>query len=570
MKRLNCAKIRLVLAGFVAAIVLCGGSAKAEIIMSEPVNLGPVINDAYNVQECDFSHDGLQLYFAVWGRPDGFGSGDIYMAERATLNSPWEEPVNLGSNVNSSGREIEPSISGDGLELYFGSWDDYILRVCTRPSKDAPWGSPVKIGPPVGSDVPAMEIGSNDAWSPDISADGLSLYFSSTRVGGFGDGDIWVAKRATKDDPWGEPVNLGPNVNTYSNDWSPNISTDGLTLAFSRGFRSVWITTRKSVNDDWGPAVQLGLTPPPGQWNQFFAPALSPDGTALYFRASLDWGGFGEGDFWQVKFIPVVDFNGDGIVDIADLVALIEHWGEEDPLYDIGPLPLGDGIVDEADLKVFMSHWGQEAYDPILIAYWKLDETEGDIAYDSINDNHGIISGNPTWQPAEGKIDGALEFDGIDDYANAGFVLNPSSGPFSVYAWIKGGAAGQAILSQENGANWLMADPVDGALQTDLKEPVSAGRDPKPPGPPLISPTVVTDGDWHRVGFVRDGINRILYVDNVEVARDTAANLESAVGGLYIGAGSGLEPGTFWAGLIDDVRIYNKALSEEQIAALAQ
>ncbi|MCH7556299.1 MAG: hypothetical protein IIB56_02455, partial [Planctomycetes bacterium] len=73
--------------------------------------------------------------------------------------------------------------------------------------------------------------------------------------------------------------------------------------------------------------------------------------------------------------------------------------------------------------------------------------------------------------------------------------------------------------------------------------------------------TVVTDGDWHRVGFVRDGRDRILYVDDIEVARDTATNLESASGGLYIGAGSDLEPGAFWSGLIDDVRIYSRALA---------
>jgi hypothetical protein len=561
MERLCGYRIRLVLVGFVAAIVLGGGSVKAEIIMSEPTNLGPVINDAYDMQECDFSHDGLQLYFTVWNRPDGFGSGDIYMAERETIDSPWQEPVNLGPNVNSPGGELEPSISGDGLELYFGCWDDYILRVCTRPSKDAPWSIPAKIGPPVCSTEPALEIGSNDAWIPDISADGLSLYFCSTRAGGFGNSDIWVARRATKNDPWAEPVNLGPNVNTATDDLSPCISTDGLTLILRSSSR-LCASTRKSVEDGWRPAVDLGINKG-GNLGWQHGATLSPDGSCLYLENYAAWGGYGKGDFWQVNFIPIVDFNSDGIIDIADLVALIEHWGQEDPLYDIGPLPLGDGIVDEADLKVFMSHWGQEAYDPALIAYWKLDETEGDIAYNSVSDNHGVLSGNPTWQPDSGHADGSLQFDGIDDYISTSFVLNPSDGLFSVFAWVKGGAAGQEILSQKYGSNWLMADSVDGVLKTDLKEPASAGRDPQPPGPPLICSKVITDGDWHRVGFVRDGINRILYVDDVEVARDTAANLEAtgAGEGLYIGAGSSLEPGTFWSGLIDDVRIYNRVVS---------
>jgi hypothetical protein len=98
----------------VAVGVLVGDAAavKATIIMSEPTNLGPVINDATDMQECDFSHDGLELYFSS-GRPGGYGLKDIWVARRDTLDSPWQEPVNLGPNVNSPGGELEPSISGD-------------------------------------------------------------------------------------------------------------------------------------------------------------------------------------------------------------------------------------------------------------------------------------------------------------------------------------------------------------------------------------------------------------------------------------------------------------------------
>jgi hypothetical protein len=325
-------------------------AARAEIVMSEPTNLGPVINDAYNVQECDLSHDGLELYFAEWDRPGGFGSGDIWIAKREAVDSPWQEPVNLGPNVNSSRGEIEPSISSDGLELYFGCWDDYILRVCTRSSKDAPWSTPVKIGPPVGAVDTAIEVGSDDAWTPEISADGLSLYFASTRGGGYGQYDIWVATRATTNDEWGEPVNLGPNVNSGAKEWSPSISTDGLTLIFSRGTSSMWVTTRKSINDDWGESVQLVFNKP----SPYHGAALSPDGSTLYLEAYSAWGGYGKGDFWEVNFIPIVDFDGDGKVDAADMTLLMANWGKNLTLYDIGPLPLGDGVVDEKDLRVLV------------------------------------------------------------------------------------------------------------------------------------------------------------------------------------------------------------------------
>jgi outer membrane protein assembly factor BamB len=204
------------------------------------------------------------------------------------------------------------------------------------------------------------------------------------------------------------------------------------------------------------------------------------------------------------------------------------------------------------------------------VAQWSLDESEGDIAGDAAGGRDGLLLGGPQWQPAGGRDNGALEFDGIDDYVSTPHIISPSSGDFSVFAWIKGGGPGQVILSQQEGENWLMADPVDGALMTELNQPATSGRGAAPPGPALISTAVVTDGQWRLAGFVRDGENRILYVDGVEVARDTAARLEPAGAGMYIGAAGNLEPAGFFMGLIDEVRIYATALSPEEIAALAQ
>jgi len=264
-----------------------------------------------------------------------------------------------------------------------------------------------------------------------------------------------------------------------------------------------------------------------------------------------------------------VDFNGDRRIDCADVCALIDHWHQNEPTYDIAPPPFGDGIVDIQDLVIVTDHLFKEILPVELISYWKLDEAEGSIAYDSTGQCDGTLSGNPQWQLTNGKKDGALYFDGTDDYVSTPFVLNPAFGSFSVFAWVKGGAPGQVILSQERGVNWLMVDLVDGTLKTDLREPGTTGRNATYPGPPLTSPTIFTGDDWHRIGFIRDGSNRILYVDGIEVARDIAANLEPASGGLYFGAGTNLESGSFFSGLIDDVRVYETALSAEEIAALA-
>jgi hypothetical protein len=169
----------------------------------------------------------------------------------------------------------------------------------------------------------------------------------------------------------------------------------------------------------------------------------------------------------------------------------------------------------------------------------------------------GILYGEPLWQPAGGQVDGALAFDGTDDYVSTFPVLNPADGPFSVFAWVKGGAPGQAIISQTGGANWLLADPSEGKLQTGLSRPAGGRYVPQP----LISEFIITDGNWHRVGLTWDGSDKILYADGAEVARDTHAGLENSEGGLYIGASRNLDAASFFSGLTDDVRIYDRAIT---------
>ena len=80
-------------------------------------------------------------------------------------------------------------------------------------------------------------------------------------------------------------------------------------------------------------------------------------------------------------------------------------------------------------------------------------------------------------------------------------------------------------------------------------------------GTPLFSEAVIIDGQWHRVGLTWDGSTRNLFVDGVEVAKGAQGTLAGSTGGLYIGAGKTLEAGSFWSGLIDDLRIYDRAIT---------
>jgi L-ascorbate metabolism protein UlaG (beta-lactamase superfamily) len=235
-------------------------------------------------------------------------------------------------------------------------------------------------------------------------------------------------------------------------------------------------------------------------------------------------------------------------------LAIPYHWGEI-----VGTLADAQRFAKLAVCNVKVMAQGEVLTsddwqkDFSMAAHWKLDEAQGTVAADSAGSYPGALAGGPLWQPTGGKLGGAIQLDGVDDCIKTPAVLNPAEGTFSIFAWIKGGAPGQVLLSQAGGANWLMADGTTGALMTQLKESGRKSRD-------LASQKIVADGSWHRVGLIWDGANRVLLVDGAEVARDTQASLTGSIGGLYLGAGAALAPGSFWTGLIDDVYIYNRAV----------
>lgn len=299
MRVFDSLRIISLLLGFAACLLVGGGKANADFIFGTATNLGPPVNGPYRDTRPHISVDGLSLYFSS-DRAGGLGGLDIWVATRATIDDAWRTPVNLGPPVNSSYHEVEPCASADGLELYFHSLrpagcGDADIWVATRATPNDRWASPVNLGPPVNS--PYAE------WDPCISADGLSLYFSSTRRS-HPVADLCVATRPSTDAQWGEPLNLGPVVNSSAIDGDPSIWADGLVLLFTSnrdggiGGWDLWVTTRPTKNDGWGTPVNLGP-----EVNSVFgesSPTFSPDGILLYF---CDYpeprpGGYGSQDIW--------------------------------------------------------------------------------------------------------------------------------------------------------------------------------------------------------------------------------------------------------------------------------
>jgi hypothetical protein len=142
-------------------------------------------------------------------------------SSEAQKYSDWSEPINLGPIVNSTATDRGPAISRDELSLYFastrpGGFGGEDIYVSQRETRDGEWGPPVNLGP-------IINTSSNDS-VPAFSRDGHLLFFATGRIGGFGNQDIWVSRREhTHDDfAWQTPENLGAGVNSASIDAGPS------------------------------------------------------------------------------------------------------------------------------------------------------------------------------------------------------------------------------------------------------------------------------------------------------------------------------------------------------------
>ncbi len=205
-----------------------------------------------------------------------------------------------------------------------------------------------------------------------------------------------------------------------------------------------------------------------------------------------------------------------------------------------------------------------------LVARWTFDESTGSIAADtSGNGNEGTLQGNPTWQPSGGKIKGALLFDGEGDFVK---VANEPrfdfAGQVTIAAWIKVNQLDkewQAIVTKGDSAWRLQRNRNLGSLElacTGLKVPGNS------PYGGLYGQKSVNDGQWHHVAGVYDGEKMYLYVDGaVDVSQTASGAISTNNEPVYIGENSEMT-GRCWNGLIDEVRVYNYGLSEDQIKTL--
>lgn len=203
-----------------------------------------------------------------------------------------------------------------------------------------------------------------------------------------------------------------------------------------------------------------------------------------------------------------------------------------------------------------------------MVSYWSFDQGQGTIAYDSVGDNDGAIDG-ATW--TTGQLGGALDFDGSNDYVSIPHdpALN-ITGDITIAAWISFARAGvyEGIVTKCVGSGSRNV-PYDFRTH-DLSEPQLAFVRADASGHERVySKAYIPTGQWHHVlvrvennvpDFYVDGIITGKYVDTVFTKTPTG-NTEPVLIGRR-------DDGLYFGGIIDDVIIFNKALSAEEIQQL--
>ncbi len=387
-------------------------------------------------------------------------------------------------------------------------------------------------------------------------------------------------------------------------DGAPGVTVPLLswTAGDSAAFHDVYLGTAP----DLGPANRVARNPK-AMTVYYHGAGLEP-GTTYYWRideVEVDGVTIYEGDVWSFTAAPLKAWNPippdgaafqDPDVDLTwtpgatamthdvyfgtDETAVADGTGDTfkttlaDTTFDPGTLALETTYywrideVEQAGAKQTGDVWSFSTMpiipitDPNLVGWWKLDEGQGSTAIDwSGHGNHGTLVGDPQW--ADGYDGDALSFDGAGDSVN--FGTGPSltgTIDFTVAAWIKTSMTANGVIIQQrnggyNGEYRFMVTP-SGTLNLmlygdgDYQYNFSTTR-------------TVNDGKWHHAVAMRTGGSGSIYVDGALAASDSGT-LRNLDGTIQTAVGADIRDSvSYFNGVIDDVRIYTKALTPEEI-----
>lgn len=280
-------------------------------------NLGSNVNESVGEYLPVVSSDGKRLYFCSNGRDGGLGGEDIWFCDKLE-DGTWGNPVNF-SSFNTSSHEALMSISADGnVAIVFGNYNgsfgngDLFYSVKTADG----WSVPCNLGGDVNTD--GWESQAN------LSADGKTLIFTSSRTGTKGNGDLWMTQLG--ESGWSKPINLGGHINTSGSEGSPQLAADGKTLYFKSnghyGFGGYDVFVSKRLDESWSSWSEpknLGKYINTLENDEYLA--IPSSGVKAYVNKSNLPDGYGGSDLYE--FILPLDMRPEATINVYG------HIGDE-------------------------------------------------------------------------------------------------------------------------------------------------------------------------------------------------------------------------------------------------
>ncbi len=339
-------------------------------------------------------------------------------------------------------------------------------------------------------------------------------------------------------------------------------SSNQLQFVVRNGSSTYALATPTSIVGDWH--YYMGVRS--GSTMYFYQDGVSVGSTAVSGSTS-------NSEFFQVGSYGAGGpyFNVNGSMDEVRVYNRALAATEIQSLYDLGS-------SDKINSSISQKQGGGTLANG-LAGYWKFDEGTGTSAADaSTNANTGTLQGSPIWQ-SSGKIGTAVTFDGSNDEITTTTNIGDGSSfkMFTLSTWFKTStASGRKIIgleSNQTGTGSIYYDRdiyigTDGKVYFRVYDGVSKYA---------TSPSTFNDGNWHHAVGVSNGDNKTiqLYVDGVLQQTTAIGTVYSSypssywrIGGYKVTGLTNNGGDGFFTGDIDEVRVYNRTLSTDEISQL--
>ncbi len=273
------------------------------IFASEPENLGTNINSEYAEIHPIISPDGKGLYFNRKDHPENIEgdtpNDDIWYAEIDDQGS-WNPAINMGAPINNANHNFVNGVTPDGnsmLLAYQYFEDGTFAEGASMAYKEKEgWSFPENL-------TIANFTNYSDYVGYSLSNDRQAIIMSIENYVSFGGRDIYVSF-LIEGSNWSEPKNLGPMVNSSSDDITPFLASDGVTLYFSTDGRSTFgsndIFMVKRLDDtwvNWSEPVNLGDGINTNSWDAYYT--ITASGDYGYFSSTKN--SLGQDDIFRIQ-----------------------------------------------------------------------------------------------------------------------------------------------------------------------------------------------------------------------------------------------------------------------------